>query len=170
LLWQYAQNVGTYHCPGDTRFTLPVGTGSTVGWAYDSYAKTDNFGGEGKGGITDYTKLSEVRRPSETWAFVEQSDSRGFNEGSFEMRWNRPGSITYVDIFALYHGYVNTFCFADAHVEYHKWSDSKIIATGVLGAEGKIYEFSTQPMLVDGHGYYTDNAYVLSHWLFPKNF
>jgi prepilin-type N-terminal cleavage/methylation domain-containing protein len=170
LLWQYAQNAGTYHCPGDTRFNLPIGSVNTVGWAYDSYAKTDNFGGEGKGGITDYTKLTQVRRPSETWAFVEQSDSRGFNEGSFEMRWNSPSSITYVDVFAMYHGYVNTFCFADSHVEYHKWSDSRIIATGIQGAEGRIFEFSSQPMLVDGHGFYIDNAYVLSHWLFPKNY
>ena len=31
-----------------------AGAEPTVGWAYDSYAKTDNVGGEGKGGIVDY--------------------------------------------------------------------------------------------------------------------
>src|ERR1043165_5302612 len=41
-LYQYAPNVGVYHCPGDVRYKRTL----TTGWAYDSYSKTQNVGGE----------------------------------------------------------------------------------------------------------------------------
>ena len=48
LLYQFAPNVDVYHCPGDTRLNISVILGKTpVGWAYDSYSKTENVGGEG---------------------------------------------------------------------------------------------------------------------------
>lgn len=171
LLWQFAQNVGVYHCPGDTRFNLPIGSGNAIGWAFDSYAKTDNFGGGGAGtGVTDYSKLGQVRRPSETFAFVEQSDSRGYNLGTFEMRWQNPSLITFVDIFAMYHSVVNTFCFADAHVEYHRWTDPAVIYWGQLGANGKVYEFNqagfSGPSVTQGD---RDYNYCLQHWRFLNN-
>ncbi|HTV39927.1 MAG TPA: prepilin-type N-terminal cleavage/methylation domain-containing protein [Candidatus Sulfotelmatobacter sp.] len=167
LLWQYAQNTGIYHCPGDTRLTLPIGSGNTVGWAYDSYAKTDNFGGGGSGNEVPFKKMSQVRRPSETFAFVEQSDSRGYNLGTFEMVWSSPSSITFVDIYAMYHGDVNTFCFADGHVEYHKWLDPAVIYWGQQGAEGKVYEFGSSPTPTPAD---SDYNYCLQHWLFQGNF
>ena len=169
LLWQYAENVGIYHCPGDTRLTLPIGTGpNNYAWAYDSYAKTDNFGGGGKGAEVPFTKMSQVRRPSETFAFVEQSDSRGYNVGSFEMDWTGPTSTTaFVDIFAMYHGDVNTFCFADGHVEYHKWLDPAVISVGQQGAEGKIYEWGSNPQPTTGD---SDYNYCYRHWLYQGNF
>lgn len=171
LLWQYAQNVNIYHCPGDMRYQLALHSGNgtfpdNTAWAYDSYAKTDNFGGGGKGD-TPFTRMSQVRRPSETFAFVEQSDSRGYNEGSFEMTWSAPNSIGFVDIFAMYHGNVNTFCFADSHVEYHKWLDAAVIYWGQLGAEGKVYEFGASPSVTTGD---SDYNYCLQHWLFQGNF
>ncbi len=169
----YAQSVGVYHCPGDTRLNLPLGFGKNLGWAYDSYAKTDNCAGEGapKGAITDYTKLSQVRRPSETWVFVEQADSRGYNNGTFVMNWTSPSSIGFEDLFAMYHGNVNTFCFVDSHVEYHKWTDPAIIYWGQLGAEGLAYEFnesgiSPSPTVTTGDA---DYSYCLAHWRFPAN-
>jgi len=171
LLWQYAQNVEVYHCPGDMRYQLALRSGAgsfpdNMAWAYDSYAKTDNFGGGGKGD-TPFAKMSQVRRPSETFAFVEQSDSRGYNEGSFEMTWSAPASIGFVDIFAMYHGQVNTFCFADSHVEYHKWLDPAVIYWGQLGAQGKVYEFGASPSVTVGD---SDYNYCLQHWLFQGHF
>lgn len=172
LLWQYAQNVGIYHCPGDTRMTLSVGSGvgsfpDNIAWAYDSYAKTDNFGGGGKGAEVPFKKMAQVRRPSETFAFVEQSDSRGYNWGTFEMDCPTIGSITFVDIFAMYHGDVNTFCFADSHVEYHKWLDPAIISVGQLGAAGRAYDWGSNPQPTTGD---SDYNYCLRHFLFQGNF
>jgi prepilin-type N-terminal cleavage/methylation domain-containing protein len=168
LLYAFAPNVNLYHCPGDTRLNLPVNAGNAnkIGWAFDSYAKTDNVGGEGKGGIVDYTKMSQVARSSDTFAFMEQSDSRGFNVGSFEFDWDGGnGNQTYVDILAMYHGNVNTESFVDGHAEHHKWIDGPLVSEGTSAAvQGNAYAYAVQP---DHSG--IDYAYVTAHWLFPAN-
>jgi prepilin-type N-terminal cleavage/methylation domain-containing protein len=167
LLYQYAPSVGVYHCPGDVRFNLPIGTSAnSIGWAYDSYAKADTMAGEGKGGIVDYTKLSQVRRSADTLSFMEQSDSRGFNVGSFEYDWDGgSGNENYVDIIAMYHGNVNTEGFADGHAEHRKWADSQIVGQGIAAAQhGTIYTYSPQP----AHSG-VDYNYMNQHWLFPAN-
>jgi prepilin-type N-terminal cleavage/methylation domain-containing protein len=168
MLFQYAPNVGVYHCPGDVRFNLPIGSSSTtIGWAYDSYAKTDNMAGERKGGIVDYTKLSQIKRTSDAIAFMEQCDSRGYNVGSFEFDWDGGNNNqTFVDILAMYHGNVNTECFADGHAEYHKWSDGQITSQGKAAAQtGNAYTYSPQPP----HFNSVDYNYLIQHWLFPAN-
>ena len=166
MLYQYAPGVGAYHCPGDVRFNLPVATGSNPAWAYDSYAKTDNMGGEGKGGIQDYTKLSQINRASDAFTFMEQCDSRGFNVGSFEFDWSGGGgNQAYMDIIAMYHGNVNTEGFADGHAEHHKWSDAQITSQGIAAAkQGNAITYNPQP----SHSG-PDYAYMTQHWLFPNN-
>jgi prepilin-type N-terminal cleavage/methylation domain-containing protein/prepilin-type processing-associated H-X9-DG protein len=158
LLFQFAPSVGVYHCPGDVRFNLPL----AKGWAYDSYSKTDNVGGEGKGGIVDYTKLSQIRRSSDTFAFLEDADTRGYNVGTFEVDYYGVNNITFADPIALYHGNVNTMCFADGHAEHRKWTDPAILNTGKLASQGLSYAFTTQPSSSS-----TDYAFVYNHWLFP---
>jgi len=167
LLFQYAASVGVYHCPGDQRFKLPVGSNkNAIGWAFDSYAKTDNMAGEEKGGVAaDYTKMSQIQRSSEAFAFMEQADSRGFNEGSFEYDWDS-GNQTYVDIISMYHGNVNTEGFADGHAEHRKWSDPQIVSQGLQAAtQGNLLQYGAQPAHVGS----SDYAYMNSHWLFPAN-
>jgi prepilin-type N-terminal cleavage/methylation domain-containing protein len=169
LLFQYAPNPAAYHCPGDVRFNLAVSGGqSPVKWAYDSYAKTDNVGGQGWGGIVDYTKLSQVQRPSDTFNFMEQADNRGYNVGSFEVDWNG-GNLTFRDIFALYHGNVNTECFVDGHVEHHYWTDSTILYAGNLGGQGLDYDFIYAPVNKQPAVGGADYNFVYQHWLFPAN-
>jgi prepilin-type N-terminal cleavage/methylation domain-containing protein/prepilin-type processing-associated H-X9-DG protein len=158
LLFPYAGSVGVYHCPGDVRFKLPL----TKGWAYDSYSKTDNVGGEGKGGIKDYTKLTEIARPTDTFAFLEDADSRGYNVGTFQVNYNGIKNITFIDPIALYHGNVNTMCFADGHAEHRKWTDSAILTAGRLASQGISYGFASQPSPIS-----PDYQFVYDHWLFP---
>jgi prepilin-type N-terminal cleavage/methylation domain-containing protein len=168
LLFQYAQNVGVYHCPGDRRFNLSIGTGDSVGWAYDSYAITQNV--QGPGGDTNFVKLAQVTRPSDCFAFVEQSDTRGYNEGIFSIS----GAIAsktefhFEDVFATYHGSVNTFCFTDGHAEPRRWLDSKILATGqqTLTVGSIVYEYSksaTPPSSTTS----PDAPWLIQHWVSP---
>ncbi len=165
LLFQYAPNVDVYHCPGDTRLKINVYLGKNpVGWAYDSYSKTENVGGEGTKQITPYYKLAEIRRPSDTFSFLEDSDNRGFNEGTWIVYWNNLGSPNFwADPIALFHGTVNTEAFADGHVEHHKWTDPLVIAAGIQGSLGQIYIMPSGP--TSG----PDLAYVTNHYLFPAH-
>jgi prepilin-type N-terminal cleavage/methylation domain-containing protein/prepilin-type processing-associated H-X9-DG protein len=137
-LFAYAPNPGTYHCPGDTRFKLQT----SQNWAYDSYTKTENMGGEvwdyGTGipywgaGAT-YTKLAAVQSPSLTMTFAEDVDQpgRGWNGGACGVRWTiATGSFQWGDVIPMFHGNVSTFCFADGHAESHKWLNGVIIDAG----------------------------------------
>jgi prepilin-type N-terminal cleavage/methylation domain-containing protein len=168
MLYQFAPNVDVYHCPGDTRLKLtPDNTNpNKIGWAYDSYAKTDNMAGEGKGTITPYIKISEIRRSSDAFTFLEQTDSRGFNVGSFEFDWNGGGGAQkYIDIIAMYHGNVNTEGFADGHAEHRRWIDSQITGQGLAASlQGNAISYSPQPANTG-----PDFDYMTQHWLFPAN-
>jgi prepilin-type N-terminal cleavage/methylation domain-containing protein/prepilin-type processing-associated H-X9-DG protein len=141
-LYAFAPNQAVFHCPGDTRFKYRK---PGDGWAYDSYSRTQNVGGESHGGDywganATYTKISLIRNASMTFIFIEDADPRqGYNEGSWVVRWNTgtmPGSFTWVDPPAVYHGNSTTFSFADGHAENHKWTSSAIITAGQQAGMG----------------------------------
>ncbi len=168
LLFQYAPNAGVNHCPGDVRFKNVIGTGNSVSWAYDSYAVTENVAG----GAGNYTKASQIRRASNCMIFVEQADSRGYNAGNFAggVSAGPPRTFSYVDLFATYHGNVNTFSFADGHAEAKKWTDPNIIASGRTanrsGVEAYKYGLASTPRPSQTSA---DTAYLVDHWLTPAN-
>jgi prepilin-type processing-associated H-X9-DG protein len=166
LLYQYAPNAGVYHCPGDVRFNNPVGTGNSVGWAYDSYAVTKNVAWAG-----NYTKTTEIKRVSNCMIFVEQADSRGYNAGTFSasVTVGNPSTFGYVDLFATYHGNVGTICFADGHAESKKWTDSVIIAAGKTANMSGVtaYSYGSYGQSPSQTG--ADTAYLTQHWLTPTN-
>jgi prepilin-type N-terminal cleavage/methylation domain-containing protein/prepilin-type processing-associated H-X9-DG protein len=160
-LYQNAPNVGVYHCPGDVRFKLSPGRG----WAYDSYSRTANDGSEPGWGITaKWTKIGQIRNASMTFIFTEDADERGFNWGSWVVRYNvgPPESFQWVDPPAMYHGNVNTFAFADGHAEYKKWRDGQLVAAGKQAANGQ------PPTAIGGAARSgIDYQYVLERYLHP---
>ncbi len=164
LLYRYAPNVGVYHCPGDVRYKRPI---NLPGWAYDSYSKTENVGGEGNWGTTPFTKMTQVARPSQTFAFLEDADDRGYCVGTFV--WGPVGSATpWLDPPAMYHGNVSTTAFCDGHAEHHRWTDPILIAAGTQCAFGKGY--SVQGIMgSSGPTSGSDYDFVSSHWLSLNN-
>ena len=148
-LYQYAPNAGVIHCPGDVRFKRNI---PGKGWAYDSYSKPNNVGGEGGININGnsywgqgatYAKLSTVTASSSTFAFIEDVDNRGVNLGTWTLAWNKSSalfghsqSFSWNDPLPMYHGNVSTFAFVDGHAEYHKWITPAIIAYGNSVASG----------------------------------
>jgi prepilin-type N-terminal cleavage/methylation domain-containing protein/prepilin-type processing-associated H-X9-DG protein len=163
LLYQYAPNVATFHCPGDVRFNNPIGTGSSVGWAYDSYALTENI-------YYRYQKVSQISRVSDCFIFVEQADSRGYNGGAFSADCKTPGVFEFGDLFATYHGNVGTFCFADGHSESKAWKDPVILGAGATANQSgvSIYSYTTYGKNPATSGT-LDTAYLCNHWITPYN-
>jgi len=131
-LWNYCSAAGAYHCPGDlrTRNLMPG-----RGWAYDSYAKSETMGGLGWGGgvTTLYKKMSEMKEPGNSFVFIEESDPRNYNNGTWAMNVNPPG---WVDGFAIFHGNTTTFAFADSHVDTHNWVEDTTIKAATSFAKG----------------------------------
>ncbi len=184
LLFQYAPNVGVYHCPGDSRYKLPIGSGKSVGWAYDSYALTENASGT-NGSTAQFSKVTQMRDTSDTFIFVEQEDTRGYNTGTFNATVSVSGGqvtkYNYEDVFGTYHGNVGTFAFADGHAEGHKWLDGQITAAGkdaltvgsqvfaYNGTAGATPTYSPNKVPTPLAGGSTDAAYLGLHWRTPNN-
>jgi prepilin-type N-terminal cleavage/methylation domain-containing protein/prepilin-type processing-associated H-X9-DG protein len=133
------KNPASFHCPGDTRISKPTGQG----FAYCTYSKTQNYGGEfydnwwGQGATIN--KASDVSAPSMTFMLVEDTDWRGFDDGTWVVNYNNtttPGKFTWEDPVGMYHVDVNNWLFVDGHVEGHRWQDKAAIAAGSQAAQG----------------------------------
>jgi len=130
LLFRYAPDVKSYHCPGDNRSTKTPG----AGWGYDSYSKVDGMNGSSWGGQSPYRRATEVSHPMDSLVFVEEADPRGYNWGTWVMNvLPNPG---WVDPFAVYHGNASTFSFADGHGELHRWEDPATVRAATLSVAG----------------------------------
>jgi prepilin-type N-terminal cleavage/methylation domain-containing protein/prepilin-type processing-associated H-X9-DG protein len=156
-LYKYAAAVGAYHCPGDMR-TRNLNPGS--GWAYDSYSKAEPMSGLGGWDVKSFTKLSSIIRPVDAMVFIEESDPRSYNAGTWVIHVASPG---WVDGFAIFHGDLTTFGFADGHVETHRWREATTIKAGQDFAKGvsAFYWSGGTPQLNK------DFCWVWDHYIHP---
>jgi len=171
-LAQYAPNAAVNHCPGDVRTKNPIGTGQSICWAYDSYAMTENV--NGAGGTTNFTKLGQITRPANCMVFVEQADSRGYNNGTFasSVSAGPPVKFNFEDLFATYHGNINTFGFSDGHSESHKWTDGVILSAGATANQANVvaYKYNLPPAIPgrpSSSG--PDAMWLCDRWISPVN-
>jgi prepilin-type processing-associated H-X9-DG protein len=93
------------------------------------------MGSGGWTGTTPYKKISSIDSASDAIVFVEEADSRGYNNGTWVL--NPMPSPGWVDTFAVFHGNWSTFSFADGHAEGHTWHDPKTIEAARNSANGK---------------------------------
>jgi prepilin-type N-terminal cleavage/methylation domain-containing protein/prepilin-type processing-associated H-X9-DG protein len=139
-LYFYCNNLGVYHCPGDSRVLNIPTTNGPNGWAYDSYARTENIGGEPYdnyyGAGETYTKMSAITQPAATFSMMETADWRGYNVGTWAVQWQKNGAFEWVAPPAMWHVNVSTIGFADGHAEMHKWLDSELVNAGQRAARG----------------------------------
>ncbi len=120
-IYKYIGTINAMHCPGDLR-TKNLKKGA--GWAWVSYSKTDGMnGGMWIGnGQHPYIKIGSIDNATSASIFVEESDPRNENLGTWVMQRD-----TWVDGFAIFHGNWSTFSFADGHAEGHTWRDAPTI-------------------------------------------
>ncbi|MGA2865475.1 MAG: prepilin-type N-terminal cleavage/methylation domain-containing protein [Verrucomicrobiota bacterium] len=136
LLWKYAPAAGAYHCPGDLRFRRLVGNK----WAYDSYSKVDGLAGgmwQTGDGVHPLKKMTEVPEPAKTLVFVEEEDSRNYNEGTWVINVQAGGTTAgWVDSLAVCHNNATTLSMADGHIEAHRWMEGSTIRAGADAGNG----------------------------------
>ncbi|MDB6121602.1 MAG: prepilin-type N-terminal cleavage/methylation domain [Pedosphaera sp.] len=133
LLYPFVNNTAVYRCPADkstagtTKF--PYGGGgvprvrsiSINCWLNPlTLTSTDPA-------ITIFRKSTSIRRPSETWVFMDENPST-INDGYFLCT---PGTTTWTDVPATYHNDANGISFADGHAEIRKWRDPAIVGRKV---------------------------------------
>ena len=138
-LYQYASSHGSYHCPGDLRTKKLVGRSA---WAYGSYSKTNPMGGEhgwqgssvSSGPQPWFTHMSQVKDPSMSIVFSEETDPRTENQGTWVI--DVKPNPRWVDQLAVFHGNDSSFGFADGHSENHRWVRDLTLKTARDSAEG----------------------------------
>lgn len=171
-LYTYAPNLQVYHCPADPRIALMPQPANDVGWAFDSYSKSENVAGflRAPPGLTGgywgapatYTTLSSIAAPSLTFTLIEEADCRGYNHGTWVVSWDYLGTPDFWgDALAMFHAKTSTFGFADGHVESHRWQDGGIIAAGLGVNRGVPQGGGWGP--VSG----SDYDYIYQHYRFP---
>jgi prepilin-type N-terminal cleavage/methylation domain-containing protein/prepilin-type processing-associated H-X9-DG protein len=131
-LWNYAPNAAIMHCPADKNYKKPIGNG----FCYDSYSGSDRLNGEDHANPNTMLKRTEIMRPSDRWIWIESSDTRGENQGSWWMNIagtpaNGFQGSTFAngnDAPAAFHITSANFNFCDGHAESHRWKNNATIA------------------------------------------
>jgi prepilin-type N-terminal cleavage/methylation domain-containing protein/prepilin-type processing-associated H-X9-DG protein len=166
-LYQYAPNADLIHCPGDTRGTMGVnGSADGSGFSWASYSGVEYLNGQGGTTSLQITKSSQLLHPSDRFLWVEECDSRGDNEGSWEMIAN-PSATTdpstawlFDDSPASFHGGSSTFNFGDGHAEARKWLVGAVESYALSMDPNKYTDLVSS---VDANGG-VDQAWVSSHF------
>jgi len=143
LLWTYVNSLEVYKCPSDRRtIDYPNGSGEPTIRSMSINSWMNPLGGEAyqsQDQYVVYRKQSQIRQPTDTWVFVDESPGT-INDGWF---LEDPGAYpsTWVDIPATYHNKAGGLSFADGHAEIIRWSDPVLWQTPAPG----IYTAASQP-------------------------
>jgi hypothetical protein len=168
-LWRYDNALYSYHCPGDQRFQRQKVGGT---WAFDSYSKTDGMNGqEWLTKEQNILKLGAIPNPATGIVFVEEADSRTYNEGTWAFNPGAtPAACDWVDTPACFHLNASTFSFADSHVEMHTWLEPTTIAAGSAASNGQQNPFYwTRHKPVDRDINWMIPRYQYSNMPYPTN-
>jgi prepilin-type N-terminal cleavage/methylation domain-containing protein len=120
-LFRYAgESVEVYRCPADQRKLEPGQA------AYRSYSVAGGANGEGwQNAYVPAKKYSDIHHPASKYVFVEESDPRGWNKGSWVLN---PQGKTWVDPLVIWHNRVrSTLGYADGHAEMRHWVDDSTV-------------------------------------------
>jgi prepilin-type N-terminal cleavage/methylation domain-containing protein len=120
-LFRYAGgDVNVYRCPADRRKLTPGQI------AFGSYSIAGGANGEvWQESYVPAEKYSQILQPATKYVFVEESDPRGWNKGSWVLN---PRDGTWVDPLAIWHSRArSTLGFADGRGEVHRWVDESTV-------------------------------------------
>ncbi len=120
-LFDYCPDVSLWKCPSDPyqlerSFSI---VGSMHGETWNKPA----------GGIPTYgtNKFANILNPADQLVFMEESDKRGWNRGSWIIDVRASNKWRWIDYVAMFHKTRANLGMADGHVETHEWQDDDTI-------------------------------------------
>jgi len=139
LLFTYVgKKVDIYACPADQRDKDPRQ------YTYRSFSLAGGANGETWGSYEKARKYTDLKKPAQTYIFVEEIDPRGFNIGSWQMNPSKT-SPTWVDPVAMWHNKQSTLGYADGHAEMHRWMDPSFIDWNLKAMYNQNFSFNMTP-------------------------
>jgi len=134
----YLVNANVLHCPGDTRYAKPAGSGGAEnGFAFGSVAGVTGLNGQSWNPHPTQAEIlikrTQLSRPASKFLFVEENDPRGDNWGTWVMTVNGTAANNWsgtqiTDSPAVFHISSSTFSWADGHASSRHWLDSATMA------------------------------------------
>lgn len=139
------KSVGVYRCPSDTRYRMPSLS------PFRSFSIADGANGEDwlEDEYTPSKKITDIKRPSDKYVFVEDIDDREYNVGSWCLGFSSP---RWIDPLAVWHKRKSTMAYADGHAGSYNWHDQNFLewTDEVLEAVMTDKSAPDAPDLVDG--------------------
>lgn len=133
LLFPYVKIVNVYRCPADTRKFDPLQD------TFRSYSIAGGMNGEAWESVP-VEQYSEIKKPHTKYVFVEESDGRGWNVGSWVLD---PKAKKWVDPLSVWHGKSKSCLgFADGSAGMHMWVDDSTKEMSELAAAGNSSAFN----------------------------
>jgi prepilin-type processing-associated H-X9-DG protein len=166
----YCKNPDLLHCPADDRFR-------SGNWAFCSFSMINGLNGDknGTGGTPNLiTKQSQVRRPSDSFVWLEENDPRSQSAGAYSVFENQnswelvvSGSWpppTWYDGPAAFHQTSATFSYVDGHAQSHKWLDPATILLGNNANGSRPGTCTATTLAMTPH----DLGFVATGYVFPS--
>ncbi|AQT67587.1 type II secretion system protein G [Anaerohalosphaera lusitana] len=126
VLWDFIKDADAYHCVGDQRYKKPSEHGSYGGMGgFRSYSIPGGLNGGDANWV--YKRLSQIKKPSSIYAFVEEAEPRGYNLNWWALP--RTGD-KWTDPIAIWHNEKSALGFVDGHAEMHNWKDKTTLEMG----------------------------------------
>jgi prepilin-type N-terminal cleavage/methylation domain-containing protein/prepilin-type processing-associated H-X9-DG protein len=127
-LFEYAQDPAVYHCPSDDRDRYRTNRNANLAWvtySMPNYMRGDDSWERQIGGERYVARrLSQLWRPADNYAFLEEADPRGLNMNSWVMWLNRR---EWIDPLTVWHDDTGTIGYADGHAAIRRWEDRRTI-------------------------------------------
>ncbi|MBN1765271.1 MAG: type II secretion system protein [Sedimentisphaerales bacterium] len=120
LLYPYLNSVDVFHCPADFQRKSKYDF-STI---FRTYAIPDCLRRK------YIKKLTQIKMPSMRYNFVEESEGRNYNVGTWSFMTPLllgPGNWEWQDPIGVNHGDSGVLGFCDGHAEVHQWQESYTI-------------------------------------------
>ena len=127
-LGKFSGSAGIYRCPADRALSEgKKGVPRVRSISMNGYL--GERAGPYSGGYTQFKKLTQIQKPSQTWVFVDERED-SINDGWFAVNMDgydplKRSSYTIVDYPASYHNNAGGFSFVDGHSEIKKWVDPR---------------------------------------------
>ncbi len=114
------KSVGVYRCPSDTRYRMPSLR------PFRSFSIADGANGEDwlKNEYTPSRKITDIKRPSEKYIFVEDISDAEYVKGSWCLGFSSP---RWIDPLAVWHKRKSTMAYADGHAGSYAWRDQNFL-------------------------------------------